>query len=308
MRTARANGLDLVYETFGKPSDPAIMLIMGLGGQLVVWPDSFCEALAAGGYYVVRFDNRDIGLSSKLDHLGKPKLMRLGMAFTLRLPVRAAYTLNEMAEDTVGLMDALKIKTAHVVGISMGGMIAQLVAIRHPNRVRSLSLIMTNSGSRRVRGPSMALQLRMIRRPAKLDRDGWVEHGVKTWRMIGSPGYPETEQDLIDKVARQVDRGLHPQGSARQTAAIMASPSRVPQLKRLKTPTLILHGKADPLVPVDAAYDLARHIPGARLEVIDGMGHDLPKALLPHIEHLILHHLKHAERDHRNARKVRDAA
>ncbi len=301
MTTIRAGGLEFAYETFGDAKRPAIVLIMGLGGQLVMWPDSFCEALAAGGYYVVRFDNRDIGLSSKLDHLGKPRLLRMGLAYRLGLPLKAPYTLVEMAADTVAVMDALKLKTAHLIGVSMGGMIAQQVATQYGSRVRSLTSIMSNSGSRKVPGASLKLQMRLIRRPARLDRQGLIDHGIQTWRLIGSPDFRDHDDELRAKVERQFDRNHHPQGMARQTAAIMASPSRVRQLQRLKTPTLIIHGKQDPLVPVAAAHDLARHIPGARLEIIEGMGHDLPRALLPRIEHLVLHHLKHAERDHARA-------
>lgn len=297
MPSVRANGIQLEYETFGSPDDPAILLIMGLGGQMVMWPDSFCANLARAGYYVVRFDNRDVGLSSKLDHLGKPQLMRASLAYTLRLPVRAPYTLDDMALDTVGLLDALKLKTAHVVGVSMGGMIAQLLAGKHAARVRSLTSIMSSSGNPWLPGPTLPVRLRMVRRPAQLDREGLIAHGMQTWRLIGSPDFRDSDEELREKVARQIDRNLHPQGFVRQMAAIMASGSRVQLLKRVKTPTLIVHGKQDPLVPVAAAHDLARHLPGAKLEIVDGMGHDLPRALLPRIEHLILHHLKHAERE-----------
>ncbi|MFA5940396.1 MAG: alpha/beta hydrolase [Sinimarinibacterium sp.] len=296
MARIHSNGIQLEYETFGQPGDPAVLLIMGLGGQLVMWPDSFCENLACAGHHVIRFDNRDVGLSSKMDHLGKPNLVRSSLAFRLGLPLRAPYTLGDMTLDAVGLLDALDIKNAHVVGVSMGGMIAQLMAAQHAARVRSLTSIMSHSGGRRVPSPKLAVQLRLVRRPQRLDREGLIAHGVQTWRMIGSPGFPEDEQVLRDKVARQLERNIHPQGFVRQMTAIMASGSRAPLLKRVKTPTLILHGKADPLVPVAAARDLARHLPHAQVEIIDGMGHDLPRALLPHIEHSILRHIKHAER------------
>lgn len=298
MARIHSNGIEIEYESFGKIDDPAILLIMGLGGQLVMWPDSFCENLARAGYHVIRFDNRDVGLSSKLDHLGKPNLMRSGLAFRVGLPLRAPYTLDDMALDAVGLLDALQIKTAHVVGVSMGGMIGQLLAVRHGARVRSLTSIMSHSGSRWLPGPRLAVQWRMVRRPQRLDRDGLIAHGIQTWRLIGSPGFPEDEQVLRDKVARQLERNIHPQGFVRQMTAIMAAASRAPLLKRVKTPTLIIHGRDDPLVPVAAARDLARHLPHAQLEIIDGMGHDLPRALLPRIEHSILRHIKHAERTH----------
>jgi len=298
MPHVRANGLQICYETFGNPSNPALLLIMGLGAQLVHWPDAFCEALAAGGYHVIRFDNRDIGLSEKLDHLGKPDLMRSGLLYTLRLPQKAGYRLDDMAEDAVALLDALKIKTAHVVGLSMGGMIAQVLGIRHASRVRSLTLIMTSSGNPWLKKPSLRVQMRMMSKPKARDRESLLQFGMNTWRMIGSPGYPSPEPELREYVGRALDRNIHPQGLARQMVAIMASGSRVKQLPRIKAPTLIIHGDKDPLVPVPAAHDLKKHIPEAQLEIIHGMGHDLPSALLPKLSHLILHHAKHAERSH----------
>lgn len=293
-----ANGLQLEYETFGQASKPAILLIMGLGSQMVLWPDAFCQRLAAAGYYVVRFDNRDVGLSSKLDHLGKPHLLRTSFAYTIGLKVRAPYLLDDMALDAVGLLDALGIKNAHVVGASMGGMIAQLLAAKHGSRVRSLTSIMSSSGHRWLPGPTWPVRMRMVRRPKTFDRDSLIAHGMTTWRMIGSPGFVEDEAILKAKISTQIDRCIHPQGFVRQISAIMASGSRAPVLKKVKAPVLIIHGKQDPLVKVAAAHDLARRLPDAKLEIIDGMGHDLPSALLPRIEHLILHHVKHAERDH----------
>lgn len=295
MPRTQANGIEIEYETFGRCEDTAVLLIMGLGGQLTMWPDDFCERLAASGYYVVRYDNRDVGLSSKLDQLGKPHLLRTGLAYALRLPVRAPYRLDDMALDAVGLLDALKIKRAHVVGVSMGGMIAQLLAARHAARVISLTSIMSSSGHPWLPGPKLSVRLRMMRRPARLDREGMIAHGMETWRLIGSPGFPETEADLRDKVARQIERNVHPQGFVRQISAIMASGSRAALLKQVQAPTLIIHGKADPLVPVAAAHDLARRLPHARLEVIDGMGHDLPRSLMPRIETLIGAHLQAAQ-------------
>ncbi|WP_370307443.1 alpha/beta fold hydrolase [Sinimarinibacterium flocculans] len=291
MPRVKTNGIEIEVESFGQARDPAILLIMGLGGQMVLWPDDFCERLAGAGYRVVRFDKRDIGLSTKLDGLGRPPLLRNGIAHTLRLPVRAPYRLDDMALDSVGVLDALDIERAHVVGVSMGGMIAQLLAARHGGRVASLTSIMSSSGHRALPGPRFDVQLRLMKRPARLDREGLIAHGMQTWRMIGSPGYPEAEADLRDKVARQIDRNVHPQGFVRQISAIMASGSRAPLLSRVRAPTLIIHGKADPLVPVAAAYDLKKRLPHARLEVIEGMGHDMPRALLPRIEQMILEHV-----------------
>lgn len=286
-----ANGLRFEYQTFGEATSPALLLIMGLGGQLIQWPDEFCAALADAGYYVIRYDNRDVGLSSRLGHVGKPNLMRAGLLSTLRLPVRAPYKLDDMAADALGLLDALGIAQAHLVGISMGGMIAQILAAKHGDRVRSLVSIMSSSGNPRLPGPSWRIKLRMVRRPARLDRESIIAHSMQTWRLIGSPGYPTDEAVLRDKVERAYDRASYPQGLARQTLAILASGSRVPLLRRIAAPTLVIHGDRDPLVPVAAAHDLVRHIPGARAEIIAGMGHDLPPALLPRLQRLIVDHL-----------------
>lgn len=292
MPQVRANGINLEYETFGERGAPPIVLIMGLGGQLLLWPDEFCAALAAGGHYVVRFDNRDVGLSTKLEHPRRPRLIRAALASIVGLPVKAPYTLDDMAQDTVGLMDALELPRAHLVGVSMGGMIAQIAAARHAGRVDSLTLIMTTSGNPRLPGPRLDLRLRLVRRPAGDDRETLIRHSMETWRLIGSPEYPPDETTLRAKVERSYDRSSYRHGLARQTLAIIASGSRVPLLRRIAAPTLILHGEDDPLVPIACAHDLAQHIPGARLEVIQGMGHDLPPALLPEFARMILAHAR----------------
>jgi pimeloyl-ACP methyl ester carboxylesterase len=296
MPKIQANNIEIEYEEFGDRDAPVILLIMGLAGQLIHWPDDFCVTLAKTGYRVVRFDNRDVGLSSKLDHLGKPNVVRVAVRAMLRLPVQVPYKLDDMAEDALGLLDALHIKTAHIVGASMGGMIAQIVAARHPRRVRSLSLIMTTSGHPWLKKASMRLQLRLARRPAQLDRESLIAHSMQTWRLIGSPGYRATDELLRAKVERAFDRAYHPRGIARQTAAIIASGSRVPLLRRIAAPTLVVHGKHDPLVPVAAARDLGRRIQGAKVEIIEGWGHDFPSELLPRISSLILKHVRAAER------------
>jgi pimeloyl-ACP methyl ester carboxylesterase len=295
MPQVRANGLHLEYESFGDPAHPPVLLIMGLGAQLLLWPEDFCRALADAGYRVIRFDNRDVGLSSKLEHAGRPRLMRAAIASTLRLPVRAPYTLDDMAHDTLGLMDGLGLARAHVVGCSMGGMIAQILAARHAERVGSLTLIMTSSGNPRLPGPSLKIRLRLVKRPQRLDRESLIRHSMETWRLIGSPQYPAEESALREKVERSFNRSLYPQGLARQTLAILASPSRVPLLRRIAAPTLILHGREDPLVPVAAAHDLAQHIRHARLEVTPGMGQDLPPPLLPRLARRILEHVAAAD-------------
>ncbi len=294
MPQVRANGLNLEYESFGSDRDPAILLIMGLGAQLVLWPDELCRTLAEAGNRVIRFDNRDVGLSTKLEHPRRPKLVRAALAARLGLKVRAQYTLDDMAQDAVGLLGALDVKAAHVVGASMGGMIAQILAAQYPQLVHSLTLIMSTSGNPRLPGPRLELQLRLVRRPPGNDRETLIRHSMQTWRLIGSPHYPPDEPTLRAKVERSYDRSSYRHGLARQTLAIIASGSRVPLLKRINAPTLVIHGEEDPLVPVAAAHALVRHIPGARLQIIEGMGHDLPPAVLPTFSRLILGHVTEA--------------
>lgn len=295
MPQVNANGLQFEYETFGDTKATPLLLIMGLGGQLVQWPDDFCEALAKGGYYVIRYDNRDVGLSTRLGEAGRANLMRAGLLMNLRLPIKAPYKLDDMAMDAVGILDALSIKSAHVVGISMGGMIGQILAAKHPSRVRSFTALMTTSGHRSLPGPSLRVQLRLISRPKKLDRESLIQHSMEFWNLIGSPGYRTPTDVLRAKVERAFDRAHYPQGLGRQTLAILASGSRMPLLPRIKAPTLVIHGDKDPLVPVAAAYNLARHIPGAQLEIIPDMGHDLPPQLLSRLQDLILKHVKRAD-------------
>lgn len=275
-----ANGLRLHYELSGPADGPPVLLIMGLGGQLITWPEPFCEALATAGYRLIRFDNRDAGLSTRLTALGKPDLLKAGIASTLRRPVRAPYQLDDMAADALALLDGLGVASAHVVGISMGGMIAQLMALRQRERVRSLSLLMTHSGDPWLPGPRWPIRWRMVRRPGLRERDEIIRHSMYTQRLIGSPAFRPDAETLYAQIARQYDRGHHPAGVARQTAAILAAPDRSAALRELRLPTLILHGKQDPLIPVAAARQLKRLMPHARLELFEGMGHDLPGALL----------------------------
>lgn len=293
MAKARTNGIELEYETFGDSARPPILLIMGLGGQLIHWPESFCETLAEEGYYVIRFDNRDAGLSTRLSGHGQSKLLHAGLKSLLGLRVRAPYTLDDMAQDTVGLLDALKIESAHIVGVSMGGMIGQILAAKYPQRVKSFVCWMSSSGNPRLPGPSLKVRLRMVTRPPKNDRESLIQHLIGTWRLIGSPAFPIEPQALRAKIARAIDRAYYPAGLARQTLCILASGSRVRLLKQIQAPTLVLHGSDDALIPVAAAYDLARHIPGARLEIIRGYGHDLPPQLLPQLAQRVLNHISH---------------
>jgi pimeloyl-ACP methyl ester carboxylesterase len=286
-RYARANGLDLAYDEFGDPGHPVMLLVMGLGTQMIAWPEEFCLGLAARGYRVIRFDNRDIGLSEKMEGAAVPGVLRLAASARLNLPVKVPYKLQDMAEDAIGLLDALDIKAAHLVGASMGGMIAQLIAGHHPYRVLSLTSIMSTSGCRSLPGADRKVSLHMVRRPTNGDAQALQEYAMRTWRLIGSPAYQPSDEALREKLALSYQRSYYPDGHRRQMAAIMASGDRVAVLKKVVAPTLVIHGKADPLVPVAGGIDTARLIAGAKLELIDGMGHDLPQPLLPHFVELI---------------------
>jgi len=283
--------LHIEYESFGDPSHPAIVLIMGLGMQLMAWPDSFCQALVARGYRVIRFDNRDCGLSGRAPGKKRANLMLAMAASALGLPVRAPYTLDDMAGDTVGLMDKLGIVRAHIVGASMGGMIAQVLAAKFPLRVLSLTSIMSTSGNRKVSKPTKPARKVLLARPANpKDPESVIEHLVEMFGVIGSPGYPSTREELRSRIGKSVRRAYDPAGVARQLLAIIASGDRRKLLRTIAAPTLVIHGADDPLVPLAAGRDTAQHIPGAKLEVIEGMGHDFPEALMPRLAQAIADH------------------
>jgi pimeloyl-ACP methyl ester carboxylesterase len=290
----KANGVELAYDEFGDPDNPVILLIMGLGTQMIAWPESFCEGLAERGYRVIRFDNRDIGLSQKMEGAPVPGVLKMAAHERLKLPIKVPYRLQDMAKDTIGLLNVLDIGAAHLVGASMGGMIAQLIAGHYPFRVLSLTSIMSTSGCKSLPGADPRITLHMVRRPRNPKPEVLEEYAMRTWRLIGSPGYPPSEQELREKLARSYRRSYYPAGHRRQMAAIMASGDRVSVLKKIMAPTLVIHGKADPLVPVAGGIDTARHVRGARLELIDGMGHDLPQPLLPHFVDLISSHADQA--------------
>ena len=282
-----ANGLDIEVERRDVPGGAPLLMIMGLGMQLTAWPVELVDALADRGLAPIMLDNRDAGLSTRFDSAGVPNLMRAAISYSLRLPVRAPYGLADMARDTLGVMDALGLESAHVLGVSMGGMIAQLVAATAPGRVRSLSLVMTTSGARNLPGPSFKTRAAMLSRPHGRDFEALVEHAMGIWKIIGSPGYPPDPAALRARVELSIRRAYYPQGLARQLAAVMASGDRSPILQRISAPTLVVHGRADPLVPVACGVDLARKIRGARLDIIDGMGHDMPVPLVPKLADLI---------------------
>jgi pimeloyl-ACP methyl ester carboxylesterase len=274
---APVNGIELAYETIGDPSDPPLLLVMGLGMQLIHWDDSLCEQLAERGFHVIRFDNRDAGHSTKVD-APVPDLRRamVGMRF------EAPYLLADMAADAVGLLDHLGIESAHVVGASMGGMIAQTMAIERPERVRSLVSIMSTTGNRRVGRPKLRV-FGVLMRQAPREREAYIERFVRVFRAIGSPRYPLAEERMRELAAATYERGHETAGTGRQLAAIMASGDRTPRLRSLALPATVIHGRADPLVPFRAGRATAAAIPEARLIAIDGMGHDLPEEIWPQV-------------------------
>lgn len=280
MPQIRANGISLEYESFGSDSNPVVLLIMGLGAQLTRWPVPFCEKLAARGYRVIRFDNRDIGLSTRLDGAPVPDLGMLVAARMAGLPLNVPYTLHDMAADTIGLLDALHISQAHIVGASMGGMIAQLVAADYPQRTLSLTSIMSTTGNPALPPPTpAAAAVLMTRAPNPADREAFAAHGLNTLRTIGSPGYPFDEAAARERILNEAARSYHPAGFARQIAAVTASGDRREKNQRIKAPTMVVHGANDPLVPLAAGRDTAQSIGNAELRVIPGMGHDFPPQL-----------------------------
>ncbi len=294
MTAVQANGIAIEYEDTGPRDAPVILLIMGLGMQLVAWPNSFCEGLAARGFRVVRFDNRDAGLSSRMPSVGRLATRTMMMRAFFGLPVRSPYTLDDMAADTVGLLDALAISKAHVVGASMGGMIAQILAIEHPERVKSLTSIMSTSGDRALPGPKGKV-LRALIRPRPRSELMAIRRMIEFFRLIGGSRYPPTEAELQAKVARSVRRSYRPDGLTRQLLAIQTAPSRVRALRRVKAPTLVLHGSEDPLIPMAGGEDTAANIPGSRLRIVPGMGHFLPETLVPLLVDEIAGHCLEAE-------------
>lgn len=289
---ATANGISITYEDKGPKDAPAILLVMGLGGQLTLWPDEFVDALVAHGFRVIRYDNRDVGLSTRFDAAGVPNLKWMFVKAALKLPVRSAYTLADMAADGMALLDHLGIERAHVVGASMGGMIAQHIAARYPGRVLSLTSIMSTTGNPRLpRAQKEAMRV-LANRPMSGDTEAIIAYSINAARVIGSPDYPAEEERLQRRVRNDHERGWYPQGVARQMAAIVADGDRRPMLKSIKAPTLVIHGEADPLVPLAGGRDTAENIPGARLLTIPGMGHDLPLALVDTLSGAIAEHAR----------------
>jgi len=278
----RANGIDLCYEIFGDAEAEPMLLIMGLGGQMILWEDDFCRQLAGRGFRVIRFDNRYIGKSSHLSGGKRLTAIELLKLRFLKIPVEAPYRLRDMAEDTVGLMDVLGIKSAHLVGLSMGGMIAQEIAISYPQRVRSLISIMSTTGNPRMPQPTRQAAATLLAPPPTTKEEYFARH-AQTWKVLRAGSFPEDEALDRARAERNFARGLNPAGVGRQFRAVLASGSRKERLHAVKAPTLVIHGTVDPLVPPAHGQDTAASIPGAKLLMIEGMGHALPIRMWPQI-------------------------
>ena len=299
MSIVRANGLELDFQVHGDLAAPPLLLVMGLGMPTALWPDEFVAALVNAGFRVVTFDNRDCGGSTRLEGAPTPDVRRAIFRSLLRRPVSGPYTLEDMAADTVSLLDALGIGRAHVVGASMGGMIGQMVAARYPARVRSLTSIMSNSGNPgRIYAFGKWKALRAITHPPPPPDDypAVVEHLAFVFSVIGSPGFRDNLAQIKPVLERVARRGLYRAGTERQLLAILATGDRRPLLRGITAPTLVLHGEDDPLVPPAAGRDTARNIPGATLEMVPGMGHDFPPTLMARLALRIVEHCRAAER------------
>jgi pimeloyl-ACP methyl ester carboxylesterase len=295
MPNIRANNIDIYYEENGPADAPVILLVMGLGAQMIAWPDEFIHGLVSKGYRVIHYDNRDVGLSQWMDGAKTPNLVWTMLKARFGLPVRVPYTLTDMAADGIGLLDALGIDKAHVAGASMGGMIVQLMAANHRERLLSMTSIMSSSGKPGLPGARADIQKSfMVKRPPDASRDEAVAFGTELVRSFSYPDPARPENAHAEMTAKAFDRGYYPVGTRRQLLAIIADGSRVERLKKITTPTLVVHGGADPLVPKEGSEDIARHIPGARLEIIDEMAHDLPPSQVGRVVDLIAGHAKQA--------------
>jgi len=296
MPTVNTNGIQIEYDTIGDPSCPPLLLIMALGGQLIHWDEDFCRQLADQGLFIIRYDNRDTGLSTKFEAAGLPDMGQLLDASLQGRSIETPYTLEDMAADAAGLLDALNIKKAHICGSSMGGMIAQTIAIRYPARLLSLISICSTTGDPDL-PPLQPAALEALMTPPPADRQGYIEFNVKTMQAIAGSGFPYDEQFIRDISARAYDRAFYPQGVGRQMIAVMTQKNRKPALASVTVPTLVIHGTADPLVPAAHGRDTANAIPGAQLLLVDGLGHELPriKEPWPQVIDAIAAHTKEAE-------------
>lgn len=276
MTLLAVNGIEIEYDTFGNSGDRTLLMVMGLGAQMIFWDDEFCQQLAEAGHYLIRFDNRDVGLSTKFEQAPIPDMVQLASDLAEGLTPAVPYTLDDMADDSLALLTALDIEQSHICGASMGGMIVQAMAIRNPARIKSITSIMSTTGNPDL-PQSTAEAITALTTPAPADRESNIARSVQVLKVIGSPGFPLDEERVKARAARSYDRSFYPQGMARQMAAIVAHGNRKPQLSSLRLPALVIHGTADPLVPVEAGKDTQAALQGSDLLLIDGMGHDLPR-------------------------------
>lgn len=290
--TTPNTGIELFYETHGDPANETMLLVMGLGAQMVLWPDEFVDALVKRGYHVVRYDNRDIGLSQKMEGERAPGIKWQVLRKVIGWPAAVPYTLKDMADDAIGLKDALGIERAHVVGASMGGMIAQLMAVHHGDRLHSLTSVMSTTGNPRLPQAEKEAIGALTAPLRSLAEEDVVAHGMNIRDKIGSPDYPGTPERRRETVLKSVRRSVYPPGLPRQLAAIIDDGCRRERLKSITTPTLVLHGEGDPLVKLEAGKDTAAHIPGAKLVTIPGWGHDLPLELVDRLADEIADHAR----------------
>lgn len=290
--TTPTTGIEIFYEDHGDPAREVILLVMGLGAQLTLWPDELVEALVGEGFRVIRYDNRDIGLSQKMEGARAPSLPIQVLRKKIGFPAKVPYTLTDMAHDGIGVLDALGIERAHVVGASMGGMIAQLMAIHHPERLASLTSIMSTTGNGKLPQAEKHAMEALIAPLTSMEEEALIAHGLNIAKNIGSPGFPFDPDQQRERVLKNIRRSVYPAGLPRQLAAIIDDGCRRSRLASVRTPTLVLHGEADPLVRLEAGEDTARHISGARLVTIPGWGHDLPIPLVPRIAGEIVSHAR----------------
>lgn len=291
MPNLTVNGISIAYEDHGEPSAPPVLMIMGLGGQLAMWPDELINGLVDGGYRVITFDNRDIGLSHQHGAEKPPKIVPQIILRRFGIKLKTPYTVRDMADDTIGLIDALKLESVHIVGISMGGMIGQHVAALVPEKVASFTALMTTTGNPKLPRPASNVMKAMIRRgPPPQTREAIIDASVGVFSVIGTPGEDHNTNGMRERIARSYDRNHNPMGVVRQMAAIAAAGDFRRYTRRVTAPTLVLHGSADPLVPIEGGEDIANIIPGAQMKVIQDMGHDVPRRFLPEItSHMLAH-------------------
>lgn len=293
MPNVEANGIRIEYDTFGHASGRPLLLVMGLGQPMLVWHEGFCRLLADRGHFVVRFDNRDSGLSTTFEGAPAPSAFRTAFRFWTGRPIHTPYSLDDMVDDAAGLLDAIGLGSAHLVGASMGGIISQAFAVKYPVRTASLTSIMSNTGNPRHSIPKPKAFLVALRRPPA-ERRAYVEYSVRLWKTIGSPGFPFQEDYIRRRSERIYERGACPSGMGRQLVAVAAAGDRRRDLARITAPTLVLHGEDDPLIPVAAGRETAAVIPGARLLTFAGMGHDIPVELWPRVVDEISSHIEEA--------------